>query len=135
MAVPSVNFEEKKSTPPPSTISCSPWAKAMVETLEREFDTVSQNKSVDSFVSFVSQLDKTPVEDPASLASNNLHLIATWALAYVYKTNNVHVQREVVLFVNELENAHNRLRRALTLFKKEGVLPESTPSESSTSDK
>ena len=126
-------------------ISCSAWTKVFVETMRHIFDGDAQVESVTAFINLVKKMEEAEKEakenkdnkdklDLVKVAASNLQLVTSWALACVYKTNNIYVQREGSLFLNSIEEAFDHLKKALVIFDKEGIL-EVEENDSSTPSK
>lgn len=119
--------EELKIAPPQSapaktTIQCSPWAKSVIEMSQEEFDSDTNVKSVDMFVSFCRQLEPVSITTPEQAQKEivapmvaSMQRLALFGTAHLYKTTNIHVQRQLTLFLNDLENAHAHLKKAIAL--------------------
>ena len=115
-------------------ITCSPWTKVFIETIQRLFDDQAQHPSTTLFVNLVKRLEEEEEkekkeEEPkkpdfVQMATSNIQIMTVWVLSCIYKTNNLFVQREASLFLNSIEDAYNHLIKALVLFEKEGILPE-----------
>jgi len=109
-------------------ISCSAWTKVFVETMRHIFDGDAQVESLTAFINLVKKMEDAEKEskeskpDLVKVAASNLQLVTSWALACVYKTNNIYVQREGSLFLNSMEDAFEHLKKALVIFEKEGIL-------------
>jgi len=122
LKIPEPQSAQSVSVPPKVTIQCSPWAKSVIEMSQEEFDDQTNVKSVDMFVSFVRQLETATIATPEqaqkeiltpmTTAMQRLALLAT---AHLYKTTNIHVQRQLTLFLNDLENAHSHIKKAVAL--------------------
>ena len=119
------NKETKENRP---KITYTDMCKSLLQQVECTYP-MTHNKTLDVFATLSVQ-EKDMIEkmkiyaDPIKLECNTLcQLVAVWGLTRVRNSSNSHALREIILFLNALQQAHDHLQRACILDStlKEGI--------------